>query len=477
MTRGIHWFRNDLRIDDNKALKCLLDKVDEWLPVFVLDPRLEHVLERPRYKFLASCLEFLQISLESHGVPFLIRHGLPEEVLPRLVHETHSSFVSFNEDITPFAIGRDNEVRLLVEKSGARVLSCVDHVIFSADDIRTQSGGAYQKYSPYRKRWLERWKQFPQKPCTLNNLSRPISGFAMENQSFPEAVTKLPHNSKYFLGGTKNAKKRLNVFLERLVRNYQRDRDVPSIDGTSRLSPYIRFGAISIRECFSKAEECILSEELSQIGANKWIDELIWREFYSSIMESNPSVLDENFKKEYDAMTWNNSADEFQKWCSGTTGFPIVDAGIRQLKSTGWMHNRVRMIVASFLTKDLLIHWKQGERFFSEYLLDYDPSSNNGGWQWAASTGVDSQPYFRIFNPELQSRKWDPQGIFIKRWIPELRDVDDEAIHNPDRFSSSTNYPRQMICHDERRKLALQRFSYVRGRKNKVGNHRQRQND
>jgi deoxyribodipyrimidine photo-lyase len=256
--------------------------------------------------------------------------------------------------------------------------------------------------------------------------------------------------------------RRLDQFLESAAARYHEDRDRPDIDGTSRLSPYLRFGAISARQCFERAEQSMRANPASRRGIEKWLDELVWREFYSAILEENPRVLRENHRRDFDSLVWNEDPEAFEAWCEGRTGFPIVDAGMRQLRETGWMHNRVRMIVASFLTKDLLIDWRKGERFFFQQLVDGDPASNSGGWQWAASTGTDAQPYFRIFNPVSQGRRWDPEGAYVRRWLPELIDVPDEHVHAPWDFSGSFRYPSPIVDHGQRRKLALERFKRAR---------------
>jgi deoxyribodipyrimidine photo-lyase len=222
---------------------------------------------------------------------------------------------------------------------------------------------------------------------------------------------------------------------------------------------------ISVRQCFARAEEAALAEPALQRGVGKWLDELVWREFYSAILEEHPRVLRESYRREYDAVVWNDDPESFEAWCEGRTGYPIVDAGMRQLHATGWMHNRVRMIVASFLTKDLLIDWREGERFFFERLVDGDPASNNGGWRWAASTGTDAQPYFRIFNPVAQGRRWDPEGRYVRRWVAELQRLPSAAVHAPwEADRPPGDYPPALVDHAERRELALEHFRAARER-------------
>jgi deoxyribodipyrimidine photo-lyase len=465
MPRGLHWFRNDLRLHDNSALAALVEKADAWLPIFVLDPRIAGSARsgEARMRFLLDCLAHLGRDLEKRGVPLLVRQGRPEEVLPRLLTETGARLLSFNRDVTPFARHRDSAVSRAVENMGGEVIERLDHTVFDASEIRTQKGGAYSVYSPYRRRWWRRWMGAPRLPSSLGTLPPPIPGISSDRIPDPREFGLDTLDLELPTGGEAAANQRLEQFLTTVAARYNEDRDRPDRDGTSRLSPYLRFGAISVRECIVRAEESIASEPAIESGVSKWLDELLWREFYNSILEENPRVLSGNYRSEYDSLVWNDDPKGFEAWCEGRTGYPIVDAGMRQLRETGWMHNRVRMIVASFLTKDLLINWREGERFFFEHLVDGDPASNNGGWQWAASTGTDPQPYFRIFNPVGQGRRWDPSGDYVRRWIPELKNISDTHVHAPweaDRLPS--DYPPPIVDHAECREIALERFAEAR---------------
>jgi deoxyribodipyrimidine photo-lyase len=464
VTRGLHWFRNDLRLQDNTALNALAARAEEWLPVFVRDPRIRAGprVGEPRTCFLLDCLGRLGRDLEKRGVPLLVREGRPEEVLPKLLHETRARLLSFNEDATPFARHRDAAVQRAVEQSGGEVVARLDHVVFRSSEVRSASGGAYAVYSPYRKTWWRRWSQEPRLPVRLGRLPPPIPGFSADRIPDPRDFGIGTGECDVPTGGEAAATQRLERFLERAAERYHEDRERPDLDGTSRLSPYLRFGAISVRQCFERAEEAGHVEPALQRGVAKWLDELVWREFYAAILEEHPRVLRESYRREYAAVVWNEDPRGFEAWCEGRTGYPIVDAGMRQLRATGWMHNRVRMIVASFLTKDLLIDWREGERFFFERLVDGDPASNNGGWQWAASTGTDAQPYFRIFNPVAQGRRWDPEGRYVRRWVPELRDVPDPHVHAPWESRLPGGYPPPLVDHAERRELALDRFRNAR---------------
>jgi deoxyribodipyrimidine photo-lyase len=465
VTRGLHWFRNDLRLRDNTALVALTERSEEWLPVFVLDPRIIGGPRRkaPRTRFLLGCLNHLGRALKKRGVPLLVREGRPEEMLPKLLHETGARLLSFNEYATPFARRRDAAVRCAVERMDHEVVACPDHVVFRSSEVQSAKGGAYAVYTPYRKAWWKRWMEDPRYPIRLGRLPPPIPGFSADRIPDPRALGLETGECDVPTGGEDAARRRLGRFLETKACRYHEDRDRPDLDGTSRLSPYLRFGAISVRECFERAEDAARAERALRRGVAKWLDELVWREFYSAILEQHPRVLRENYRREYDAVFWNDDPEGFEAWCEGRTGYPIVDAGMRQLRATGWMHNRVRMIVASFLTKDLLTDWRKGERFFFDRLVDGDPASNNGGWQWAASTGTDAQPYFRIFNPVLQGRRWDPEGRYVRRWVPELRDVPDAHVHAPwEAPQRPAAYPPPLVGHAERRELALERYRKAR---------------
>ena len=461
--RGIHWFRRDLRLRDNLPLRALAERAEEWLPVYVLDPRLvEPAKGTPRLAFLLDCLERLGDELAGAGIPLVVRAGRPEQVIGELLDATRATLLSFGEDVSPFARARDARVREAAERRGARVLSTRDDVIFAAGEVRTGAGGAYRVYTPFRNRWRQRWLEAPRLPARRPRLPRAIPGFSRS----PVPTESVRPGTRLPAGGERAAARRLARFLAAPVARYAEDRDRPDRDGTSRLSPYLRFGAISSRACYAAAEEAAAAEPRARTGAGKWQDELVWREFYANVLEENPHVLRRNQRAEFDALDWEDDPAGFAAWCAGRTGFPIVDAGMRQLEATGWMQGRVRMIVASFLTKDLLIDWRRGERYFASRLLDFDPASNSGGWQWAASTGTDPQPYFRIFHPTAQGRRCDPEGRYVRRFVPELRGVPVERIHEPwASMEGPAAYPRPIVDHAERRTMALMRFRRARERK------------
>jgi deoxyribodipyrimidine photo-lyase len=474
MTRGIHWFRSDLRLRDNRALAEIAGCVDELVAVFVIDPALvsPETIDRPRTLFLFDCLERLGADLHRRGIPLLIRRGPAAEVIPGLVEETGASVLSFGTGSTPFATRRDTRVREALETQGVRVLEHRDNVVFAGGAIQTKTGRPYQVYTPYRNAWWQHWDANASMPVAAPRLPAPIPGYEKDRAPTLSRPERSGSPFKLPTGGERAAHRRLDAFLDRTVERYAEDRDRPDRDGTSRLSPYLRFGVLSPRDCFMKALEARSLDPKRDSGITKWLDELIWREFYTDLALAKPQILSGNARPEYDRLVWENDPEHFAAWAEGRTGYPIVDAGMRQLRRTGWMHNRVRMIVASFLTKDLLIDWRHGERLFMELLVDGDPTSNNGGWQWAASTGSDAQPYFRIFNPVTQGRRYDPDGRYVREWVPELRSLPNDQIHAPwlspraragaTPKNNAGAYPAPIVDHAERRKLALDRYKKAR---------------
>ena len=465
MTRALHWFRSDLRLRDNTALAEAARRGSELVALFVLDTRLLDGPRTgaPRVRFMIDCLERLAADLASRDIPLLVRRGDPLTTVPAVAREIKADLVCWNRDVSPFARQRDARVREVLEGRGVEVVERKDGVVFEAAEVRTKTGGPYAVYSPYRRAWYQRLSEDPHPPRRMPPLPPPPRRFVAEPVPTAAELGFGKDEAEIPTGGEEAALRRLRTFLDRSVARYPSDRDVPAKDGTSRLSPYLRFGVLSPRQCIAAAQEAAAADRRRAKGVEKWIDELVWREFYSAILEENPRVLRRSYRPEYEELVWNDDPAGFKAWCEGRTGFPIVDAGMRQLLRTGWMHNRVRMITASFLTKDLLVDWRLGERWFYERLVDGDPASNNGGWQWAASTGTDAQPYFRIFNPTSQGERHDPDGIYVRRWIPELADVPDKWIHRPwEAPLLSGDYPRPIVDHAERREVALERYRAVK---------------
>ncbi len=460
--RAVHWFRNDLRLADNTALASTAGRASELLPVFVVDPTMSSIHESPRRRsYLAGCLASLSRDLGAAGCPLLVLEGRPEDVLPRLIDQTGAQQLSFNRDYTPYAERRDRAVVNAVAKSGARVASYKDRVVFESEEVLTQSRNTFRVYTAYRKAWLAAWQRSPQVISPTPRLPMRIPTPNIESHQPTVGDWAIPAYG--IPAGEAVAANRLADFLDGPLEHYARHRDLPAVQGTSELSPAMRFGTVSVRSCVHQALERRRSNQRFAPGATKWLDELIWRDFYQAFLAAHPRVLSGPYRSEYRDIDWNDDPDGFDAWCTGHTGYPIVDAAMRQLVQTGWMHNRARMIVASFLVKDLLIDWRRGERFFMQHLIDGDPASNNGGWQWAASTGTDAQPYFRIFNPTLQGKRFDPDGDYVRRFVPELESVPKRFIHSPSASPTPpTAYPVPIVDHAERRLAAIIRFEAAR---------------
>lgn len=455
---GIHWFRRDLRLAGNPALRENLARHNgRVLGLFCFDSKF---LSRPdfshnRFAFFMKTMEALREEMRTAGGELLVIDGLPHEAFPKIFKHVKAppALVSFNRDYEPYAIKRDEAIVRLLEKSGIEALTARDHLILEPHEVlKEKDKGFYQIYTPFSKRWAERFataeiqSRVHSKACGLEDLKKIAGGRKssvefnlhwrdVKAAGFPykEALKDFQkENDKHVTveippAGSAAAFARLKEFQNPLE-DYKTDRDVPSRDGTSKLSMYFKNGSLTTAQVIAHlglADENIKKEN----SRSRYLKELIWREFYYSILWNAPRVEGEAFIEKYKDLKWENDKTKFRRWCEGRTGYPIVDAGMRQLNTTGWMHNRVRMIVASFLTKDLLIDWRWGENYFMKTLLDGDLAPNNGGWQWAASTGCDPQPYFRVFNPYLQSEKFDPEGEYIRTYVEELAHVKDDNIH------------------------------------------------
>jgi deoxyribodipyrimidine photo-lyase len=394
------WFRRDLRLDDNVGLFQALQSKYPVIPIFVFDDLILHSLPKndPRVGFIYDSLSTINNKLKETGSALLVKKGKTIDVWNALIQEYDVKEVYFNRDYEPYAINRDKAICELLETNNIGCYSFKDQVIFEEMEITKADGLPYTIYTPYKNKWLAKYKEMApveefDTKATLSNFFKSDFDFpTLEQIDFEESAIKVkPHNLTF-------------------IANYQDVRDYPALDQTSYLSPYLRFGIVSIRKLVNWAFH----------KNDVFLSELIWKEFFMQILFSFPKVVTNNFKSAYDGIQWRNDEEDFQRWCSGTTGYPMVDAGMRQLNETGYMHNRVRMVVASFLCKHLLIQWQWGEAYFAEKLLDYDLSANVGNWQWAAGTGCDAAPYFRVFNPEIQQKKFDKDGVYIKQWIKEF---------------------------------------------------------
>jgi deoxyribodipyrimidine photo-lyase len=472
MATHVWWIRRDLRLADNQALEAARQGAERLAVFYVLDTRLQASpnVGQKRLAFLLAGLRQLDADLRARGSRLIVRSGDPRRILPEVTRELDVQAVFAEQDDTPYARSRDEAVAAQVP------LHLIHGVtVFPPGSVSKAGGGSYVVYSPFKRSW----QALP--PPTEQDLlpapdRLPPSPAA---SSDPIPSTPLLSEASPFLPGEQEAWRRLEAFARghaAAIHRYAEGRNRLDRDDTSELSPYLRFGMLSARRAVVSARKAIEDSSGSELekGARTWLDQLIWREFYIHILAQYPQVLKQAFRPNMRDIEWVNDQEEFEAWKNGMTGYPVVDAAMRQLIQTGWMHNRARMIVASFLVKDLLIDWRWGEQWFMQHLFDGDPACNNGGWQWTAGTGTDAAPYFRIFNPVLQGRKHDPRGEYVRRWLPELRDLPERYVHAPWEMPSETqravgciigvDYPQPMVDHAQARVHALEAFSRARSR-------------
>ncbi len=412
---SIFWHRRDLRFSDNAGLYHALKGAHPVLPLFIFDKDILDDLEDKkdaRVNFIFDEVHKLHQAQTARGSSMIVRYGKPIEVWKQISKEFDIAAVYTNRDYEPYAKSRDKEVQQLLEKEQIHFHDYKDHVVFDRDEVLKDDGNPYTVFTPYSRKWKAKldthmvkggkgestsyyFQSYPNEKYFDNWLPiAPLPMLSLKEMGFDPSDIEIPPTE----------------VPRKIIKSYDETRNFPAIDGTSRLGIHFRFGTISIREKARKAQ-----------GLNEtYLNELIWRDFYSTILDHFPHVVGNAFRAKYDAIPWRDEPEEFQKWCAGKTGYPIVDAGMRELNATGYMHNRVRMITASFLTKHLLIDWRWGETYFAQKLLDFDLASNNGGWQWASGSGTDAAPYFRIFNPESQQKKFDKDYKYIKQWVPEF---------------------------------------------------------
>jgi deoxyribodipyrimidine photo-lyase len=428
MKTAIWWIRRDLRLADNVALQAAISSSDQVIPVFILDPILldSDYVGQKRRTFLYENIKCLDESLRNFGSRLILQRGEPGSVLEQLTHQFDHSVIFAESDISPYAVKRDQSVekRLPIQWVGYPT-------IHPPGTILKPDGNPYRVFSSFNKtfRKLPFPTEFEQWYPTEINTPDGI-------QSLP--IPQIPNaaHSIRFVPGESAALEQLAYFCEGTdapIYRYGLQRDLFSEEGTSKLSPYLKFGIISVRRAAAAAFHARerAPNQAAYESADSWLNELIWREFFQHILFLYPHARKQSFREEYRDIQWGNDPELFEAWCQGQTGYPVIDAAMRQLSREGWLHNRLRMVVASFLTKDLHIDWRWGERWFMQHLVDGDPASNNGGWQWTAGTGTDAAPYFRIFNPVTQSKKYDPDGVYIRRWVPELDNVPNAYIHSP----------------------------------------------
>ncbi len=425
---NIFWFRRDLRIDDNAALYYALKDTLPVIPVFIFDKIILDELEDKkdrRVEFIPAAITEIQNKLIETGASLEVYYGTPVEIFNKLVNKYTIHKVFTNDDYEPYAVKRDADIKNLLEKSGISFHACKDHVIFEKKELIKDNGTPYGVFTPYSKKWLATLndffiKEYPVRKYLKNLYRQPAQEIpSLKSMGFSDAGKPYPSRE----------------LEEELIDKYGDNRNFPGRKSTSRLGVHFRFGTISIRDVAKK------SMKLSDV----YLKELIWRDFYQMVLWNFPQIgQGKAFKPAYDNIKFRNNEAEFERWCQGNTGYPIVDAGMRELNETGFMHNRIRMVVASFLTKHLLIDWRWGEAYFAQKLLDFDLASNNGGWQWASGSGCDAAPYFRIFNPYIQTKKFDPDLTYIRTWVPEFEEF---------------NYPSPIVEHDFARKRCLEAYT------------------
>ena len=488
LDRALLWFRRDLRADDHAALYHALRAARQVWCVFVFDrdildplPRRDRRVEfiRDSLVGLAAQLQALGASHGVDGVGLIVRHGRPLQAIPALAAQLAVQAVYCNHDDEPAALQRDAQVRGRLADAGVALHTAKDHVIFERRELLTAAGGPFSVFTPYRQAWLKKVDAFFLKaypvahhaaalapvPAGLVAPVPPLAELGFEATNLH--TLKLP-------SGSAGALELLDDFLAERIGRYHETRDFPGIKGPSYLSTHLRFGTLSIRHAAREAWQRA-SAGPDHRGAATWLSELIWRDFYHQILHHHPHVVGHAFRPEYERIRWEHGkqADAlFDAWTQGRTGYPLVDAAMAQINQTGYMHNRLRMVTASFLVKDLGIDWRRGEAWFAEKLNDFDLAANNGGWQWSASTGCDAQPWFRIFNPVTQSQKFDPSGRFIRRYLPQLAGLPDKLIHAPwlarpaDLAAAGVglgrDYPLPVVDHASARERTLQRYSIVK---------------
>jgi len=425
---SIFWFRRDLRLEDNHGLFQALSSDIPVLPLFIFDT---HILDRlpskrdGRVEFIHRSLQHIQETLGGH---LCVKHGNPEDVFRSLFQEWDVVKIYTNHDYERYGLERDTRIKAIAQENGVQFQSYKDQVVFEKDEVLSGAGTPYTVFTPYSRKW----KALLQEIELPNFPSATIPNYVADKFAIP-SLTDIGFQSSGLVFPGQNVE-------DELIKSYATDRDFPAKPGTSRLSVHLRFGTVSIRALVRRA-----------LGKSEvWLNELIWRDFYFNILHHFPHISEgHSFRKEYDRMNWRNNEEEFKAWCEGKTGYPIVDAGMRELNATGFMHNRVRMIVASFLVKHLLIDWRWGEAYFAEKLLDFDFAANNGGWQWAAGSGCDAAPYFRVFNPTLQTQKFDQSLAYIKKWVPELQEL---------------TYPAPIVNHEFARARVLEAYKVALGK-------------
>lgn len=423
---NLFWFRRDLRLTDNAGFYRALKSDKPVLPLFIFDTEILDKLEDrddARVTFIYQSLVTMNEGLKQSGSSMLIKNTSPQKAFAEILDEYVIDTVFTNHDYEPYAKERDTTITEILSAKGSKFCTYKDHVIFDRDEVMKPDGTPYTVFTPYSRKWKEKLKDFYIKPYPVEKYLKNLHQIS------------LPFPALKDIGFETNALQIPGQEYKSIITDYAKTRDFPGLEGTSRISVHLRFGTVSIRE---------LAIEANKSVEKTWLNELIWRDFYAMILWHFPETANHAYKPEFDKIQWRNNEREFEAWCKGETGYPIVDAGMRQMEKMGWMHNRVRMVTASFLCKHLLIDWRWGERYFARKLLDYDMASNVGGWQWAAGTGADAAPFFRIFSPEAQTKRFDQNFEYVKKWVPEYLDPQ--------------QYPAPIVDHKEARERCLTAF-------------------
>ncbi len=477
MSTSIVWLRRNLRLDDNRVLVRAVQESDHVIPVYFWDT--DHLSNQcaNRLGFILESAKELTTTFDSAGSRLLIRCGNVAAELVKLVKETGATTVHIDRNYEAYEIKRDQDCKKAIAELGATLIEIKENVLFDSGEVKTKEGKPYTVFTPFKKSVWERITTESVETITPKDLKPAKNISSFESHSLPDLAvldrsTLSPERIQF--GGSNEAETRWVIFKETGIKNYKAHRDILAMSvGTSKLSPHLKYGTISIRKLAREA--LALSQDTdSAEGANTYINELLWREFYYNILMSFPQVEHSAFQKKYDGIRWQHNDIYLEAWKAGKTGVPIIDAAMRELHETGWMHNRARMIVASFLTKDLLINWQEGELHFMSWLTDGDIAQNNGGWQWSASTGTDAQPYYRIFNPYLQSKRFDPDGEYIKRYVPELKNLPIKFLHEPHLMTPldqasygcriGEDYPFPIVDHYVQREKAKAMFEALKER-------------
>ncbi len=470
--RSLFWFRRDLRDSDNAGLHYALAASRQVYCAFVFDREILAALPARadrRVEFILASLAELAQALAARGGGLIVLDGTARAAIPELATRLAVAAVFANEDYEPAAIARDAAVAASLASAGRRLHLAKDHAVFARDEVLTRAGGPFSVFTPYKRAWLAQVDDYYLKAYPVakyaSRLARP--DFAAPSPTLASLGFAAADLAALRVPTGMSGARQLAADFEPRMRDYGTARDFPAVKGVSYLSVHNRFGTISIRELAGTAWRT------PGEGAATWLSELVWRDFYFQILWHHPHAAAGAFRREYDAIAWPGTDEHFAAWCEARTGFPIVDAAMRQINATGYMHNRLRMVVASFLVKDLLLDWRRGEKYFADNLIDFDLAANNGGWQWAASTGCDAQPWFRIFNPVAQSERFDPGARFIRRYLPELARVPDRFVHAPWTMSATEqeacgcivgrDYPEPIVEHAAQREKALALFKSVRG--------------